>query len=271
MIDILKQQLRNDMPTETKLNISREFLQLLCLKILYDKGLLGRLAFVGGTALRVIFDLRRFSEDLDFSLIQEEDYNFTKINAELVRGFNLYGFKTESKPKKEGTNVNGTFLKFSGLLKELGLSPLANQVLSIKVEVDARPPEGGNVISTFVNKVYPITVTHYDLPSMLAAKLHACFYRKYTKGRDFYDFIWYLGKKVKPNITLLNNAITQTQGENPRIDENNLKDFLLKNINKIDLPLVKKDVERFLEDKTELRLFDMKAIEQSIELVYSSY
>jgi len=268
MIDILKQRLQKDLSANEKLNITREFLQTLCLKIMYDKGFLSGLAFVGGTALRIIFDSRRFSEDLDFSLIQKKGYDFSLIDSELIRGFNLYGFKAASKPKKEGSNVDGTFLKFSGLLKDLGLSPLASQVLSIKLEVDSNPPHGGNIISTFVNKIYPITITHYDLSSMFAAKLHACFYRKYLKGRDFYDFIWYLSKKVKPNIALLNNAIIQTEGEDPRITEDNLSEFLLENIRKIDLALAKGDIERFLEDKQELRLFDLKAIEQTIKLIY---
>lgn len=269
MIDVLKQQLHKGMAVDEKLNITREYLQILCLKIMYDKGFLSHLAFVGGTALRIIFDLRRFSEDLDFSLVNKKEYDFSAINAELIRGFGLYGLKADSKPKKEGSNVNGTFLKFTGLLKEVGLSPMASQTLSIKVEVDSRPPEGGTVVSTYVNKVYPITITHYDLPSMFATKLHACFYRKYLKGRDFYDFIWYLGKKVTPNIALLNNAITQTQGTDPGINKGTLKGFLLENIRKVDLAQARRDVERFLEDKSELRLFDVKAIEQTIEHVYS--
>ena len=73
---------------------------------------------------------------------------------------------------------------------------------------------------------------------------------------------------MKPNIALLNNAIIQTEGEDPRITEDNLSEFLLENIRKIDLALAKGDIERFLEDKQELRLFDLKAIEQTIKLIY---
>ncbi len=267
MIEVLKKQLTEGMPKEEKLNRAREFLQIMALKILYDKGAFGNLAFTGGTALRVIFDLRRFSEDLDFSLVEKKSYDFYNLDKELIREFKLNGLNAESSPKLERT-VHSTFLKFGGFLKELGLSGLESQKLAIKLEVDTNPPKGGNVVSTLVNKTYTLNITHFDLPSMFATKLHACFYRKYTKGRDFFDFIWYISKKIKPNYTLLNNAIKQTQGEDPNIEEKNIKDFLLKNIKKVDFKLVKKDVERFLEDKSELNFFNLDSIINTINQVY---
>jgi len=270
MIEILKKQFTENMPLEEKLNRVREFLQIVALKILYDKGILNNLIFVGGTALRVLYDIRRFSEDLDFSLLQKKAYDFLELNNELVRGFKLYGFHVESNPrnKKEGA-VYGTFLKFSGLLKDVGLSALSSQKLSIKLEIDTNPPKGGNLAATLVNKTYIINITHFDLPSAFATKLHACFYRKFTKGRDFYDFVWYMGRRIKPNYVLLNNAIEQTQGSSPRLNEDNFREFLLKNIEEIDFNQAKKDVERFLEDKSELKFFDKKLIANSIESVYS--
>jgi predicted nucleotidyltransferase component of viral defense system len=267
MIEVLKQQFTSNMPQEEKLNRVREFLQIICLKIIYDKGFLNNLAFVGGTALRIIFDMRRFSEDLDFSLINKEGYGFSDINSELMRGFMLYGLKMESRPKDEN-NVHSAMLKFSGVLKELGISLLAGEKISIKLEVDTNPPLGWNLTSSIVNKAYVLNITHFDLPSMYATKLHACFYRKFTKGRDFYDFIWYLGKKIKPNFSLLNNAIEQTEGKNPGIDETNFRSFLMGKIEEIDFNLAKKDVERFLEDKKELNLFNLKTIKNTIESFY---
>ena len=271
MIEILKKQFTENMSPEEKLNKLREFLQIMALKILYDKGFLNKLAFVGGTALRVLYDIRRFSEDLDFSLIQKKDYDFLELNAKLMRGFKLYGLSVEGKPKnKEKSIVHSTFLKFSGLLRSVGLSALESQKLFIKFEIDTNPPKGGNITTTLVNKTYIINITHFDLPSAFATKLHACFYRKFTKGRDFYDFIWYMSRKTKPNYTLLNNAIEQTEGSNAYLNEDNFKEFLLKNIEKIDFDQAKKDVERFLEDKSELKLFDKKLIINSIESIYSS-
>src|SRR3989338_1668529 len=129
MIELLRQQIAGDMTAEDKVNRVREFLQVLALKVMHDRGFLENLAFVGCTALRFLFNLRRFSEDLDFSLINKKNYDFMNINAQLKREFALHGFILETKPKQE-TTVQNTFLKFSGLLKELGLSGLADQKLS---------------------------------------------------------------------------------------------------------------------------------------------
>jgi uncharacterized protein YukJ len=109
------------------------------------------------------------------------------------------------------------------------------------------------------------------LPSLFATKLHACFYRKYVKGRDFYDLIWYLSNNVEPNFTLLNNAIKQTDKNQKRITKNNFKSPLSERIEHIDFKLVKKDVERFLEDKNEIKLLDYKTVKSLIDrIAYSN-
>lgn len=267
MIEFIKQQLTKNMSDEEKLNRCRELIQLLCLKIFDEHKLFDNLAFTGGTALRVIFGMKRFSEDLDFSLVKKENYSFSRINDDLLKAVSLAGLKAESKPKSEKT-IHSAMLKFPGILKTIGLSPLESHNLSIKLEIDTNPPKGGYVQTRIIQRSYVFNVAHFDLSSMFATKLHACFYRSYLKGRDFYDFIWYMGNKVKPNFTLLNNAIVQTQGKNPDINEANFKGFLLKNIEKIDFNEAKRDVERFLENKNELRLFDAKLIKNSIEAVY---
>jgi Domain of unknown function (DUF1814). len=267
MIELIKQQLTKGMSDEEKLNRCRELIQLLCLKIFDEHKVFDNLSFTGGTALRVVFGVKRFSEDLDFSLVKKKDYSFSRINDDLLKALALAGLKAESKPKSERT-VHSAMLKFSEVLKEVGLSPLESQKLSIKLDVDTNPPNGGNVQTRIIQRSYIFNVAHFDLPSMFATKLHACFYRTYLKGRDYYDFIWYMGNKVKPNFTLLNNAITQTQGKNPAIDESNFKEFLLKGVEKVNFKEAQKDVERFLEDKSELRLFDAKLIKNSIEAVY---
>lgn len=267
MIDLIRQQLTNTMSDEEKLNRCRELIQFLCLKIFDEHKFFGRLAFTGGTALRVVFGAKRFSEDLDFSLVRKDAYSFSRMNDDLVKALALAGLKAESKPRTEKT-VHSTMLKFPGILKEIGLSPLEGQKLSIKLEVDTNPPKGGHVQTRIIQRAYVFNVVHFDMPSMFATKLHACFYRNYLKGRDYYDFIWYMGNKVKPNFTLLNNAITQTQGAHPAVNEANFREFLLKGIERVDFKEAQKDVERFLEDKSELRLFDAKLIKNSIEAVY---
>ncbi len=256
------------MAYEEKLNRIREVLQLMALKIIYDKNLFENLAFGGGSALRIIFNSKRFSEDLDFSLVNKKGYTFLKLTKELVRGFALYGLQAESHPDRKKT-VNASMFKFSGLLKDLGLSALPGQKISIKLEVDTNPPGGWVIENTAVNKLYLLNIPHFDLPSMFATKLHACFFRKFTKGRDLYDFIWYLSKGVKPNYVLLNNAIEQTEHYKPKLDETNIRDFLLKNLTKLDFSAAKKDAERFLEDKSELRIFALSIFKDTINSVFS--
>ena len=267
MIDVIKQLIASIPDIEGKLNRAREFLQIVILKILYDKATLDRLSFTGGTALRILFDLRRFSEDMDFSLIKKEEYNFEDIHQELVSGLALYGFNVDSKPRIEN-NVHSLLLRFSELLKPLGISLLGSQKLAIKLEIDTNPPLGGHIVSTLVNKTYMFNIVHFDLSSLFATKLHACFYRKYTKGRDYYDLLWYTGKRIKPNYVLLNNAIAQTQGDTLFVNEGNLKSFLLENIERVDFAKVRQDVERFLEDKNELRLIELKTFKQAVESAY---
>lgn len=267
MIDVIRQQLTERMPKEEKMHRTREFLQILCLKFLDEKKWFESLAFVGGTALRILFDLRRFSEDIDFSLLPSQNFDVEKLNNQLQKLFPSYGLPLETSVKAE-RNVKSIMLKFPSLLKELGLSPLASQKLSIKLDVDTNPPSGSQVVHTIVNKIYLLNIVHDDLASLYAGKLSACFFRAYIKGRDFYDFIWYLGKRIKPNFLLLNNAIEQTQGVSPQITQDNFKDFLLEHLSKIDFTVVKKDVERFLEDKSELRIFDPQTIKETVQSVY---
>lgn len=267
MIDVIKQLIAGTSTLEEKINRAREFLQIVILKILYDKTTLDCLSFTGGTSLRILFDLRRFSEDLDFSVIKRDRYNFTDIHQELVSGLRIHGLNVEIKSSKEN-NVHSLLLRFRDLLKPLGISHMSSQKLAIKLEIDTNPPSGGHIVSTLINKVYIFNVLHFDLPSLYATKLHACFYRKYTKGRDYYDLLWYAVKKIKPNYVLLNNAIAQTQGKALKINEENLKSFLLKNIEQVDFVKVRQDVERFLEDKSELKLLELKTLEQAIEAAY---
>ena len=264
MLDIIKGQFTDTMSLEEKVHLTRECLQILLLKILYDIGMFKKLAFVGGTALRIVFNLRRFSEDIDFSLIEKKGYSFDKLADSLSKQLYKYGLDVDSKEKKERI-VHSIMYKFNHILYDLGLSNFKSEKLSIKLETDTNPPLGFRTEMSLINKFYVFTVTHCDLPSLYATKLHACFYRKYTKGRDFYDLVWYLGKGVSPNWVLLNNAIRQTEGKDLNITKENLKEFLKHKLSKIDFAVVRKDVDRFLVDKEELKLLDKDVITQIIK------
>lgn len=259
MYEILKQRLASAPASEDKINRVREFLQALMLKIMFDRGFFDNLAFVGGTALRVLYGMRRYSEDLDFSLIKKRGYAFKSMLRRLEYDLKHYNLKTEIS-SMESNVLHSGFVKFPQLLKELNLSAHKEQKLSIKLEVDTNPPLGWKVKLVTVADPFVFAVKTFDLPSLYAAKLHACFFRRYTKGRDFYDLIWYLGKKIEPNYVLLNNAIRQTEKKNLQITQHNFKQFMQDKLKEIDFKLISKDIERFLEDKNELKLFNSDII-----------
>ena len=261
MLDIIKGHLKNGMTREEKIHLLREDLQILILKILFDLGMFKNLAFVGGTALRIIFGLRRFSEDIDFSLIQGKGYSFNRFSEAVQYQLRKYGFNIDVKENDRKT-VQTIMFKFKDILANLDLSNISSQKLSISVEIDARPPEGWKTDISLISKTFVFTVTHYDIPSLYATKLHACFFRKYTKGRDFYDLLWYLGKKILPSFTLLNNAIAQTESKRIIVTERNFRDFLLERLEKINFTRIREDVGRFLVDKQELKLLDKEVIKQ---------
>jgi predicted nucleotidyltransferase component of viral defense system len=263
MIDFLQKHISSELTPENKMNMLREALQLLVLKILQDKGHFSYMAFVGGTALRILYGMRRFSEDLDFSVIDKKGYNFNEVISDIKRELGLFGLEVDTKTKTTRA-VHSCMLKFSGLLKKLSLSALSGEKLSIKFDADSNPPSGGKDETTLVNNIYLISVRHLDLSSLYATKIHACCFRGYAKGRDFYDLVWYLGKKITPNYILLNNAIKQTQGKDPGLSSENISEFLLSKITDIDFTTIRKDAERFLEDKNELRLMDSSFIVKSI-------
>lgn len=260
----MRQQYAANMSAEEKTNRIREFLQILALKILSDKGYFGNIAFVGGTALRIIHNLRRFSDDLDFSLVRKKGFNFDRLVTDLQKEFQLFGLDAEMKPKVEKV-VQSVFVKFPEVLSEAGVVSFKEQKLAIKVEVDTNPPSGGVSQSRLINKTYLFTLTSFDLPSLFATKLHACLFRKYSKGRDFYDLIWYIGKNVEPNYKLLNNAIKQTEGKEMNLGRDNIKTFLVERLKHVDFSAAKKDVEQFLEDKRELSMFDYELLKGVIE------
>jgi predicted nucleotidyltransferase component of viral defense system len=255
MIDLIKKKLIPYHSQAEKYNYLREFLQLLILKILDEKGCFRNIAFVGGTALRILYDLNRFSEDLDFCLIEKNHYDFVSLIETLESELKHYNLNV-SISKKSVKTVGAAFVKFDNLLFATGLSPLKDQKILIKLEIDQNPPAGYKTQLTLINKEFLMAINQYDLPSLFSGKLHAVLCRKYTKGRDFYDLIWYLSKKTKPNYSLLNNAIQQTEHKSLDLNKIKLNKLLLEKIDATDFKKVKNDIEPFLVDHNEIRFFE---------------
>jgi len=198
-------------------NSAREYLQARILGALQRVGAMIPLAFHGGTALRFLYATARYSEDLDFALEKDrERYDFRAYLQAIQAELTAEGYTVELKANDRKV-VHSAFVRFPGLLHELGLSPHRGEVLAVKIEVDTNPPAGAVLTSTIVRRHIPLHLQHHDRASLLAGKLHAILQRPFLKGRDLYDLLWYLSDAEwpPPNLTLLNNALRQTgwQGE----------------------------------------------------------
>ena len=239
-----------------KLNILREYLQAYILKILQRHGLFQAAAFQGGTALRFLYELPRFSEDLDFALERKKSHSFVQVTGKVKHELELAGYEVSVSCHDE-KKVQKASVKFGKLLHEAGLSPLPAQKVSIKIEVDTNPPEGASLETRVVNKYFPISFLAHDLPSLFAGKLTALFSRKYTKGRDLFDLGWYLSrwKNLVPNLILLQNGLKQTAWRGPFPAESTWRELVYGFVEKIDWKEVREDVQNFLENPSDRDIF----------------
>jgi len=236
--------------------ILREYLQARTLEFLQHKGAFSVWAFVGGTSLRFLYNLPRFSEDLDFSAtteVTEEDF-ISYLQAVKI-GFERELYKVMIKAKPEKT-VQSAFIKFPGLLHEVGLSPHPAEIIFIKLKVDTNAPKGWICENSVIRRHSMLNLNHYTKPSLLAGKIHAILCRSYTKGRDYYDLMWYLTEKehLEPNFEQLNNALSQTGWNGLSLNSTNWKTLLIEQIHKTDFKKVLEDVDPFLEKKAEAEM-----------------
>jgi predicted nucleotidyltransferase component of viral defense system len=256
MREQIKDIVKINLSRQDNLNRIQEYIQAYFLYILYKKKFYQNLVFTGGTALRFIHKIQRFSEDLDFSLSSKaKKYDFSILLKDVRKEFELSGYGLEIKYKTD-KNVHNAFLKFPGILYEVGLSGLKDEKISVKLEIDTNPPQGGIEESTLYNSIFMFYLVHYDLSSLFAGKLHALLTRKYTKGRDWYDLLWYMSKfkDLQPNFIMLNNALMQTQETPVVLSKENWKDELKNVIEELDIEKVRNDVSKFLENHNDVNL-----------------
>ena len=244
-----------------KLNIMREYLQVYVLRVMHDEGIFRATAFLGGTALRFLYNLPRFSEDLDFSAAKDTRFNFVNLIKKIKEELILAGYDISISYNEKKT-VQSAFIRFKGLIYEAGISSIREQKFSIKIEIDTNPPQGAVLKTHIVNKYFPISFLSYDVSSLFAGKLHALLSRKYTKGRDFFDIGWYLSKwrDLSPNIILLQNALKQTDWEKEFPSKANWRDFLYKVVKEADWKKVRQDVENFLERPSDMDIFNQENV-----------
>lgn len=252
-----------------KLNRLREELHHLILQEADRKGAFNQICFVGGTALRILHGLDRFSEDLDFSLSlrNEIPFQLETLSKAVAQSLEGYGFDCKMQRLKTERNVQRCFFVFGNLLRQLDKSFQPTQNLAIRFDVDTHPPAGAHELVSPVTGIRLYKVRHFDLPSLFAGKLNAVLYRVYTKGRDLYDFLWYTGKGVKVNGLLLENGIEQTQKEKISLNDKKLQELLHQKFKETDFARAQKDVAPFLADPGSLSLFDRDLFLNAVERV----
>jgi predicted nucleotidyltransferase component of viral defense system len=263
MIPYLKAQIEKLVTLETQRAIVREYLQIRILQSLQRTGAMIPLAFHGGTALRLLYQLPRYSEDLDFALERQPDqYDLRKYLTAIQQALTAETYNVEIKLSEQKV-VHSAFIRFRGLYYQLGISPHESEVLAIKLEIDTNPPANAILDTTFVEHHVPVHLQHHDRGSLFAGKLHAILQREYVKGRDWYDLYWYLSQKQwpAPNFDMLNSALVQTGWNKDIITPDNWQEFVSERLAQLDWNWVVEDVKRFLIEQEELAEFKKEKIE----------
>ena len=229
------------------LNRLREYVQVLVLRSLHEREAFRPLAFVGGSALRFLHGLPRFSEGLDFSLVSAEGYAGRDWMAKVKRDLTLAGFDPLV-TWNDRKVVHTGWIRLAGILREAGLSAMPNEKLAIKLEIDTRPPAGARCERRIVSRYMTFFLQYYDLPSLLAGKLHAVLTRRYAKGRDWYDLVWYLSQRppLTPNVVLLQHALDQTRSVGS-FDARSWRKLVRVRLESLDMEAIADDVRPFLE------------------------
>lgn len=252
---IFEQRLANYSLTsvEDEQQALKEILQELVLYALSNAGFFDQAAFHGGTALRILHQLPRFSEDLDFVLNEaNKDFNWRYFFDKIMFACEKFGVEPEVVDKsKAGQSVQKMFLKDNSIGKLLNLQFHHNpkQKFRIKLEIDINPPKHFDKEVQFLDFPTDFSVVSQDLASSFSGKLHALLCRAYLKGRDWFDFLWYLKRGIKPNLKHLKSTLIQ-QGpwaeQKLEIDMLWLEDELKKKIRSIDWNKASDDVRPFL-------------------------
>ena len=256
MKDYLKQLLAERKTSLSERDLVREYLQARILQSLQESGAFLHWAFHGGTALRFLYAIPRYSEDLDFALVHPgQDCRFREIADGVKRMFEGEDYAVGLKVTDRKTVASGS-VRFPGLLYELGISPHRNETTSVKLEVDTNPPTGAVTETSIVRRYVTLNLLHHDRASLLAGKLHAVLSRGYTKGRDLYDLVWYLADPdwPSPNLALLNSALSQTGWSGPKLTETNWRRQVMKRLDDLQWERAVGDVRPFLERQSDLNL-----------------
>lgn len=249
----------------------REILQQIALLGLWRSKFFEHAAFYGGTALRVLYGLDRYSEDLDFSLLTpDKDFSLRAYGDALRRELDSFGLDVsfEAHKRNPESAIESAFLKANTLQQlivvkvgaDLARQMRAQEVLKIKLEVDIDPPGGFETESRVVLLPVPFAVRVYSLPDLFAGKIHALLCRKWktrVKGRDWYDLVWYLGHHPQLRLDHLESRLRHSSdwtGAAP-LTRPDLLALLHTAIDKLDVKQARQEADRFVRDKSSLELW----------------
>ncbi|MDP2414278.1 nucleotidyl transferase AbiEii/AbiGii toxin family protein [Daejeonella sp.] len=250
----------------------REIMQEIALAGLHRAGFFEKAAFYGGTALRIFYGLDRFSEDLDFSLLEvNPHFSLNKYLDAVIAEFESLGMQVSVREKQKTnlTNIESAFLKSETIWKELilediipqsGLNQKAN--ILIKLEVDTEPPLGFETEERLLLKPFSFYVKCFTISDLFAGKMHALLFRKWgtnVKGRDWYDMEWYIKKGIPLNLNhFMLRAQDSGDWKKKAITEEEFRELLSARIDTVDMDRVKADIRRFIPDQKVLDIWSAK-------------
>jgi len=269
----------------------REILQEIVLYALSDAGFFNHAVFYGGTALRILYGLPRFSEDLDFSLIKPDtSFDLSKYEKAVVHTLKAYGFEAQIETKvKERSAVQSAFIKGNTIKHLLAINAPedivksfnAGKLLKIKFEVDTEPPLNFEEEQKLHLTPAPFMVRSMTPSSLFAGKLHAVLCRGWQnrpKGRDWYDMVWYVQNGYAVDLVHLATRLTQsckaladTEVELPAdivlYTPELIASLLQKRVDALDINLAKQDIRRFIYDEKELEIWSKKFFSNVIQMI----
>ena len=255
-----------------KENALKEISQNIILLGLQRANFFEKTAFYGGTALRILYGLERFSEDLDFCLLKiDENFSLLPYFDSIEKELSLYGFSAELTIKEESSNSPraSAFVKQSTQqsLLSIGFSDSniqKNQTLKIKLEVDKTNPDGARFEKKLVQLPVPFLINTLEESSLFAGKLHAIIARTFAtrvKGRDFFDFLFYCSRGTKVNIKYLEAKLIDSghlKGEAGCLSMPGLQELLSARIENVNFDRAREDVARYISpaDKDSIHHWD---------------
>lgn len=261
----------NPKNNEERENAAKEIIQEIALAGLSRGGFFEKAAFYGGTCLRIFYGLNRFSEGLDFALLEKDpDFRLSDYFPSLEREFASYGIEIRAEEKKKDfdSDVRSAFLKGNTLALMMTFFPksedarkiISNQKMKIKFEVDTDNPKGGRTETKFRLLPAPYQVRVFGESTLFAGKIHAIIcrnYKNHVKGRDYYDYLFYVGKGSAFNLEYLENKLKSTEAiaQNEKLTLGKVKEMLKARFETVDYESAKEDVSNFIHDKSGLSLW----------------